>query len=124
MNDVFKKIAHKADKVLASMTQAEKDEVLERFRLTEKPLQEDIIISVMNHNGLLTEALVEAHTELDKFATLHHIDEWHEDNGTAVWWSDEPYPEYIGSPLCSSWPKDQNYKWWSYINVTKGGPKD
>lgn len=126
MSDKFKQIAHKADKMLASMTQAEKDTILEKHRLTDRSIQEDIFLSMLNHNHLLTEALLEAHAEIENLTSLHPIDEWHEDHGTVVWWSTDDdavvIPDYIGSPLDSDWPSDDNYKWWSHLKISKGGP--
>ena len=71
-------------------------------------------------------ALLEAHAEIENLTSLHPIDEWHEDHGTVVWWSTDDdavvIPDYIGSPLDSDWPSDDNYKWWSHLKISKGGP--
>jgi hypothetical protein len=41
--------------------------------------------------------------------TVKPLDDWHEDDGFAVWWTWQDgdwlgEPSYIGSPLCSDWP--------------------
>ncbi len=38
---------------------------------------------------------------------LYHKDEWHEDYGDVIWYSEDDYPPIIDTPLCTSWEEDE-----------------
>lgn len=43
--------------------------------------------------------------EVESTAAPVPLDEWHEDDGFALWWVfPVNEPPYVGSPLCSDWP--------------------
>lgn len=45
-----------------------------------------------------------------------HIDDYHEDMGSVLWWRDPIVePPYVGTPLDSDF--DDTYKWWSPIDI-------
>ena len=45
-----------------------------------------------------------------------HIDEWHEEDGSVLWWRDPiTEPPYVGTPDYEDF--DETYKWWSPIDT-------
>lgn len=72
-------------------------------------------VNVANLVIRMHDALESLAKERDETVTPRHIDEWHEDDGPVLWWTNPiSEPPYSGSPLDDDWP--EYHEWWTPLS--------
>lgn len=62
----------------------------------------------------LVSRIRELESERDRLTAQNPPEAWHDDDGTALWWLGDDLM-YVGSPLDTGWPGDEEFDFWTRI---------